>query len=186
VLDELHKYLYLVATASFDHIDSLHEHRIKKRSVIIAENPGLHLVWYHDTIFIKPIPPILLNFKIWKEFLLPEISSKVSGSEPQTGTGKLASYTSSDLNPLCKQALGFLRTYALLVRHTSDFEIAQKLGLIPSTVPYLQFQSFIKPFLSLPEDTVSARYHYGQLRLTRLIWALRILQPRSKKGGWPT
>ena len=34
--------------------------------MIVTEHPGLHLVWYYDTIFLKPIPPYLLSRAFWE------------------------------------------------------------------------------------------------------------------------
>jgi uncharacterized protein DUF6601 len=72
VLNEIWKYLYLVASSSFDDINSLREQRLMRRKIVITETPGLHLVWYYDTIFIKPIPRFLFNFTMWTDILLPE------------------------------------------------------------------------------------------------------------------
>jgi hypothetical protein len=186
VLDEMKDYLHFVATRSLYHVDPLHEQHIKKRNIVITENPGLHLVWYYDTIFIKPIPPILLNFTIWREFLLPPTSIKNNNQQKGESTpSQRKSYRINSLNNHCKSALGFLRTYALLVRYPSDFRIAQNLYLIPSDINYSEFRAFINPFMSLPHSAVSHRYEFGQMRLTRLNWAVRLLQPRSvSTGSW--
>lgn len=74
-------------------------------------------------------------------------------------------------------ALGFLRTYAHLIKHESDFRIAKGAHLLPEHVTYTTFQIFIEPFRHLTDEAVSPRYHYGQIRLTRLNWAIRIFRP---------
>jgi hypothetical protein len=180
VLNEIHQYLHLVASPSFDNIDTFHEQRIRRRTVVPAEDPGLHLVWSYETIFVKPIPPFLLNFTIWRQFLLPPFQENAENSHSGSASPtKRRSYPITSLSSHCKAALGFLRTYALLVRHESDFVVAQRANLVPREISYSQFQYFIKPFLSIPASAVTPRYHYGQIRLKRLNWAVRLLQPRS-------
>lgn len=184
VLNEIEKYLMYIASPSSADIESLHEQAIKSRYIVVAENCGLHLVWYYTTIFVKPIPPMLLNFTFWKECLLPQNGLDDSKSNPAASSAR-TSYSVESLSAHCKAALGFLRTYAVLVHHESDFLIAKDKHLIPDGITYSQFQAFIKPFLSIPEAAVTARYHYGQIRLTRLNWVVRFVQPRSHStGGW--
>ncbi|EGR50357.1 uncharacterized protein TRIREDRAFT_41607, partial [Trichoderma reesei QM6a] len=162
VLDEIQDYLHLIAPRLHTRIDSLHRYQIKKMRIVITEDPGLHLIWYYDTIFIKPIVPLFLSFIMWTD-----------------------RYSTATLSYQCQSALGFVRTYAFLVQHRSDFDIAQSLGLIPQDIDYSSFRAFIKPFRYLPVGAVSPRYEFGQMRLTRLNWAVRLLQPRSvATGGW--
>ncbi|KUM63505.1 hypothetical protein ACN42_g3592 [Penicillium freii] len=178
VLDELNGYLHFIAPRDYRRVHPLHEHLIRKRQIVVTENPGLHLIWHYDTIFIKPIPPFLLNFMMWRRFLLPPVKS-VDDSTQQS------SYPICDLQLPCKSALGFLRTYELLIRHPSDFNIAQTMNLIPQNISYFEFRAFIGPFHFLPDAAVAQRYYFGQMRLTRLNWAVRLLQPRMvRTGGW--
>ncbi|KAK0707008.1 hypothetical protein B0T26DRAFT_744075 [Lasiosphaeria miniovina] len=59
-------------------------------------------------------------------------------------------------------AVGFLRSYALL----------------------LQWSKFISHFRHLPDESVARRYRYGQLRLSRLNWAVRIFRPQHTRTVW--
>ena len=49
--------------------------------------------------------------------------------------------------------------------------------MIPKDITYQEFRRFILPFRSLPDEAVSPRYHFGQLRLTRLKYAVYLLRP---------
>lgn len=116
---------------------------------MVAENPQLHLIWFHDRIFIKPIPRYLLSHAFW-EYLQTE-------------------------DQLAKTAAGFLRTYSYLIRYESDFRLAssEELGLIPpddgaNPVTFERFAKFIRPFALLKDSNVNPRHHFGELRLTRL------------------
>jgi hypothetical protein len=74
-----------------------------------------------------------------------------------------------------------MRTYAYLIKFEIDFRKAQsaELGLIPTDdkvpITYERFAAFIAPFAELDDDRVKPRYHYGEMRLTRLNWFARFL-----------
>ncbi|EFX06519.1 hypothetical protein CMQ_6840 [Grosmannia clavigera kw1407] len=140
VLDKLHPHLDLFAKKSSSHIDPLHVHLYKGRAVTIVEQARLHLVWRSDTIYLKPLPTCLLSSDFWRDHLTPE-------------------------NPTRPQALGFMRTYAHLIRHRSDFLIAQKENLIPPSenLTYGEFKAFIRYFRSVSDDQVSLRWKFGQI-----------------------
>ena len=168
ILEDLFPRLWLVAAQSSKRIDAIHRQQVKGRRIVITEDPKLHLVWYSDVIYIKPIPQCLFNFEFWKGFLCTPPDAKVSNS---------ASH-------LTRSALGFLRTYAILIRHPSDLDLAIEHHLIPKNIQWVPFTKFISPFEHLDDDEVSSRYHFGQLRLTRLNWAIRLFRPRSSKDWW--
>jgi hypothetical protein len=133
----------------------LHHQAARGRNVIVTENPQLHLIWANDRIFIKPIPPYLLSFAFW-EFLQRK-------------------------DPLFRAAAGFLRSYSYLIRYETDFRLAfsDALSLIPTSgsntpITFEQFSRFIAPFSLLDDSAVNPRYHYGELRLSRLNTCTRL------------
>lgn len=151
ILDELSPHLWLVAAQMSQRVDALHIQKSKGRRVAITEDPKLHLVWYTDVIFIKPIPQCLLNYQFWTRYLC-----QPADSNPQEASTNIQS------------VLGFLRTYALLIRHPSDFHFAITSRLVPEDVNWNQFAQFIEGFRHIKDDQVSPRYCFGQLRLIRL------------------
>ena len=127
----------------------LHHQAARLRTITVAENPPLHLIWSYDRIFVKPIPRYLLSHAFWQ-------------------------YAQSN-EKLYQAAAGFLRTYSYLIRYETDFRLATNdaLGLIPSDdvehlITFERFAKFIAPFALLEDLSVNPRYHYGELRLTRL------------------
>jgi hypothetical protein len=142
-----------MTTPSSDNINALHRQRVKGREIIVTEEPRLHLVWIHNRIFIKPLPRYLLSYAFWKDFL----------DEPSDRLGE-------DKHSIRKAAAGFLRTYRYLIRHETDFNIAQQehLNLIPKDVDWPSFCRFTSDLSSIDDTAVSRRYYYGELRLTRL------------------
>ena len=144
--------LWIMSTYSSDNINALHRQRVKGREIIVTEEPRLHLVWIRNRIFIKPLPRYLLSHAFWELFL---------------GT-KLAElgYRRQRIN---RAALGFLRTYSHLIRRESDFVIAKQdqLRLVPSDIDWPRFCIFMSE-INIQDADVSERYHYGELRLSRL------------------
>ncbi|KAH8896533.1 hypothetical protein GQ53DRAFT_680186 [Thozetella sp. PMI_491] len=141
------KYVF-VQTPSYRHIMPLHHQKAHARDVVVNELPGLHLVWYYDRIFIKPIPAYFYSQAFW-DFL---------------GETAPEAY---------KAAVGFMRSYYYLIQYEIDFEQACKESLIPKKPDdkhptYEEYCEFIAPFKDVDDEFVCRRYHYGELRLTRI------------------
>lgn len=154
------KYIF-VQTPAYKHIMPLHHQKAHGRDIILNEHPGLHLVWYYDRIFIKPIPAYMYSRAFWDYI--------------------------SDADPKVYQAsLGFIRSYYYIIQFETDFEKACEIGLIPKkpTPPapatpggdatpkhptYEEFCAFMGSFVTDIKDTdVNYRFGYGELRLTRI------------------
>ena len=173
LLNELYPHLWLVAKKSGHHIDALHQQRIQRRNITIAEDPALHLIWYYDTLYLKPIPQCLFNHAFWEDYLLPS-KMECPGVPKDCNTGD---------SHIRRTALGYLRSYSFLIRHESDYLIAQRADLIPKDISYQDFKRYISPFRAILDEDVSPRYHFGQLRLTRLNLAVQFLRPPSARGA---
>lgn len=80
-----------------------------------------------------------------------------------------------------KAAFGYLRTYLCMIKYKSDLRIAQDLALclVPKEVTWHQFCQFIDHFKAIVDNEVSGRYHYGEIRLTRLNYYASVLLRRS-------
>jgi hypothetical protein len=173
ILDNMYPDLWFVGRQAFDNIDPLHRQRIKGRSVVPSEDSGLHMVWTENMIYLKPIPLCLLNHNFWTRYL----------AEPVVGGGPTS--IAQESKPSDRQiATGFLRSYAFLVRHRCDYEIAKTSLLIPGDFDWIQWSRFIHNFRFLDDARVAKRYHYGQLRLSRLNWAVRLLRPQQSPTWW--
>ena len=149
-LNQIHKHLWLAGLPTGAR--ALHRQKLMDREIVVTEQADLHLVWYRDRIFIKPLPTFLLRSSMWTEHLCqcPELYA---------------------------DACGFLLSYAWLVCHRSDFRIALELGLVPLEVKWEHWTAFMADVLSHIDPSavegVSARYEYGELRLSRLNWIHR-------------
>ncbi|KAI1483178.1 hypothetical protein F4774DRAFT_368464 [Daldinia eschscholtzii] len=119
------------------------------RTVVLTKALDMHLVWDSGKIFIKPLPRYLLEDEFWTKDL-PEY--------------------------IRKTALGFLHTYACLITHPADFQIALEQNLLPrdndgSDPEWADWRKVATEVLCI--DTtfqVHPRFRRGELRLDRLNW----------------
>ena len=126
----------------------LHYQRVLRREIVVVEQMDLHLVWTAGEIYVKPVPRFLLEPDFWRDHL---------AGPPE----------------LRRAALGFLFSYAALVRHESDFALAREKRLLPAGVRWADWRGFVAELLMRGAgdriyDRVDARFHYGELRLSRL------------------
>lgn len=170
-LNRMAPHLWLLATPSSTHISPLHAQVVRGRAVTISEDPELHLVWLDHRVFIKPIPKYLLSHAFWQYYLDPSVPGNATNDEK---------------GQLREAILGYMRSYFFLVRHESDYRMAAKHHLIPENVGFEEFMDFISGFGNVREAQVSPRYHYGELRLSRLnAWARILLrQSHFHKVAW--
>jgi hypothetical protein len=140
----------------------LHHQRLLGREIHVTEDPELHLVWWRNRIFVKPLPAFLLDPDFWREHLVDS-----AGWRGRRDAGQVS---------LEASARGMLFSYTALVAYESDFRIAREAGLISSAVTWTGWKALAAEFLgSHSYDRVSPRYWYGELRLSRLnrIYRLR-------------
>lgn len=152
-LESVASHLWILTTQSSANVSSLHRQKVKGRDIVVTEDPRLHLVWINDRIFIKPLPSYLLSHEFWDKHL-------ISSASPQ----------GSSQREIRKAALGYLRTYHYLIKHKSDLRIAQEehLQLVSPQVSWTDFCHFTSDLGRIRDADVSNRYHYGELRLSRL------------------
>lgn len=128
----------------------LHLQRVKLRDIVITELMDLHLVWSSKRIYIKPIPRFLLDHGFWEEHLCTN-------------------------HQLYECAMGFLRTYAALIEHESDYKIAKETNLLPEELSWSQWVLLVAELLNCPSlAVINKRYTYGELRLNRLNMIYRL------------
>ena len=163
-LDQMSERLWLMSTQSSANISPLNRQRVKGREIILTEEPKLHLVWFYDKIHIKPMPRYLLSRNFWQKHLL----------DPQQPFA-------STHNIILTSALGFLRSYAHLIRHESDLRIAKDktLALIPNFVSWEQWCLLRAKVLTVQDEEVSARFRFGEIRLTRLNFYCKFLLSKT-------
>lgn len=125
----------------------LHRQRLLQRAIDVTEDPNEHLVWYDHRILIKPLPEYLLDYDFWADELCRD-------------------------NGLHASACGLLLSYSWLIVSPSDLRVAIEAGLLPQATTWNLWASLISDFLGRLDTRklyqVDRRYHYGELRLSRL------------------
>lgn len=129
----------------------LHRLKMLGRKITVAEQADLHLVWSAENFFVKPLPDFLLDHSFWKEHICKDEHSQET----------------------YESARGFVLSYVWLIRHKSDFEIAKDEWLLPDDLSWSKWREFVDSVwdhfgdLSNPHS-ISKRYRYGELRISRL------------------
>lgn len=153
-LNDIHQHLWL---AGLPHgARPLHRQKLLGRNILVTEDPNEHLVWFEEQIYIKPLPDCLLDYNYWKDKLCSDAE-------------------------LRKSACGLLLSYAWLVVHKSDLDIAKEHGLLSKDIEWVNWVAFLDDFLDNIDlqtlGDVNKRYRYGELRLSRLNAIYRLLPP---------
>lgn len=112
----------------------------------------------NNCIFIKPIPPFLINYAFFASHISP--------------------------SPFLTSASGFLHTYTKLIEHHIDFKLSQDLGLLPAIITRRAWNRFrINLQNNIAQSSqVNKRYFYGELRLSRLNSAYRLYRKSWRSG----
>ncbi|EEY18518.1 conserved hypothetical protein [Verticillium alfalfae VaMs.102] len=154
-LDQMADKLWWMSRQNSQNISPLHRQAVKRRTIVVTEDPKLHLVWIHDRIFVKPLPRYLGDYGFWRDHICAK-----------DGTDK--------------QSVRVQRA-ALGVHPDTDFRIAKdpSLALIPEHVTWEHFCAFTGGLNSIEDREVSERYQYGEIRLTRLNFYAPFLLGRS-------
>jgi hypothetical protein len=162
-LDKIHSCLWLAGRPQ--PARPLHRHLMMGREIVITEQFDLHLAWRGSQIFLKPLPPYLLDPEFWETYLIQK--------DIDTKRKKQAAI-------LHGNACGFILSYTWLIRHPSDMRIARSNGLIPK-IKWQQWRKFVKEFLARVDpvalDKVNRRFHHGELRSARLNMIYRFYPP---------
>ncbi|WXC50982.1 hypothetical protein QX201_010687 [Fusarium graminearum] len=163
-LDRVANRLWWMSKQDNGNISPLHRQLVKRRTIVVTEDPKLHLVWIYDRIFIKPLPRYIGSYTFWQDHLC---AGEVGGGGRE--------------QRIRRAALGYLRTYYYLVKHESDLRIAQdpSLCLIPPDITWKQFCDFTSSLGDIADRDVSLRYTYGEIRLTRLNFYAPLLLRKS-------
>ncbi|KAG7002424.1 hypothetical protein G7Y79_00027g061160 [Physcia stellaris] len=198
-LNDIHQWLWIVGRPAPPR--PLYKQKALGRHIIVHEQADLHLVWDEQRIFLKPIPRFLLEPNVWRDILrckhgnesVPFHGHTEHLNEHQLKyerAGETARAEASDDNSgsclACQAralATGFLLSYTALISYEHDLHIAQDHDLVPTSITWPQWRQTVKSILasqsSLPSNSINPRYHYGELRLSRLnrIYTLTLRAP---------
>jgi hypothetical protein len=175
----VYKYLWFASDQAEPR--SLTAHKSLGRDIKPVEILDLHLVWDSSSVLIRPIPRYLLSPMFWGIYLYCRPSSSCTCYEQSKEAVEEKSKKSDNQCDRARRyhtALGFLRSYAALIRYESDFRIAEEAHLLPEGVTWTKWRMFVKQILDRENKCLSKRFRYGDLRLGGLntIYRFRYLQ----------
>ncbi|KAK6343989.1 hypothetical protein TWF696_007640 [Orbilia brochopaga] len=139
-----------------DNFSPLHHYKSLRRDILATEKTHLHLVWFDETIFVKPLPLYLLNPAFYYSHIRPHPT-------------------------FCPAARWLLYSYARLIAHPIDLLLAREHHLLPPDIEWNCWAPFAASLLEdISIDEFSGRFWYGALRLDRLnILCMLRMQPRG-------
>lgn len=144
-LNDVHKHLWLAGRPA--RARPLHHQLSLGRSVVLIERAELHLVWFDNTMYLKPLPEYLMDWHIWTDVLCKE-------------------------REIFENAGGMLLSYMWLICSQSDLKHAHDNGLLSKDVNWQRWTTFSKSVLGKIDHVhlhdINPRYLYGELRLARL------------------
>jgi uncharacterized protein DUF6601 len=137
---------------------ALHQQKMLRREIVPTQRADFHLVRTYCEIFIKPLPGYMLDSTFWNDHLLDDVR-------------------------LNHSATGYLLSWVWLIRHEIDLNLAHELKLVPNGLHWEEWVHFVES-MSLNFDfnkstSISKRYHYGELRMSRLNQIYRLRSPLS-------
>lgn len=142
-LNALHRHLWWAGRPG--NIRPLHQQAALNRNIVASERSFLHLLWYQDKIYIKPLPAYLLSATFFAEYI-------DNSPDPE----------------LRRLALGFLRSYAYLIQYPIDLKLAKEKFLVPEDLEWYTWSDLAAHILRVPDSEINKRYYYGELRLSRI------------------
>ncbi|KAI1117158.1 hypothetical protein F5Y14DRAFT_405044 [Nemania sp. NC0429] len=135
------------------------------RQIVVDERMDHHLVWDNSgRIFIRPMPPFLLDCDVWDNFLACSDINCTCGTDCPPGC----------MQDSRKIARGFLYTYSCLVSSRTDFFLANEHHLLPQgpreeKMTWDNWKVMAREILeSCDRDQLHPRFQRGELRLSRL------------------
>jgi uncharacterized membrane protein len=125
----------------------LHRYKMYGYELLGTQQMDLHLLHYSNRLLIKPLPEYLLDTAFWKEHLCTD-------------------------KTLHESATGWVLSYAWLVTSPLDLKIAHDNALLPAAITWTWWKMFVTDFLNNVNmntlHQVNQRYHFGDLRLSRI------------------
>lgn len=142
-LNNIHDYLWIAGRK--ENINPIHKQICMRRDILIVEDISLHMIWYDNIIYLKPLKKIIID-----EYL--NMNDKFKNN-----------------NDFLLCINGFLKSYIKLIKTKSDFIIAYEKKLIDEDITWNLWKVFYSNFIiNLNNINCNKRYEYGELRLYRL------------------
>ncbi|KAF1927284.1 uncharacterized protein M421DRAFT_45562, partial [Didymella exigua CBS 183.55] len=144
-LNDIHAHLWMAGRPM--RARPLHRYKMYGYEVLGTQQMDLHLLRFSNKLLVKPLPEYLLDASFWKERLCVD-------------------------KELHESATGWLLSYVWLIVSPLDLKLAHDNLLIPAAVTWQWWRAFVTSFVDRVDINtlyqVNKRYHFGDLRLSRI------------------
>lgn len=166
-LNHIHQYLWLAGRPMPP--KPLNYQLATSRQIVADQRIDMHLVWESSQrLHIKPLPRYLLDADFWVEHLMTCDGPCCANTQGNHVASDPATKCTQDIY---KCALGFLYSYASIVRFECDLSIAHDHHLLPRDITWENWLRLTHQLLdsgATNPDNINPRYLYGELRLSQL------------------
>lgn len=145
-LNKIHTHLWMAGRPM--RARPLHRYKnVYGYEVLATQQMDLHLLRFSNKLFVKPLPEYILDTSFWEEHLCAD-------------------------GLLWESATGWLLSYIWLITSPIDLKLAHDNALLPAAITWGWWKGFATDFLdNVNMNTlhqVNKRYHFGDLRLSRI------------------
>lgn len=153
-LNDIHKHLWMAGRPM--RARPLHRYKMYSYEVLGTQQMDLHLLRFSNKVLVKPLPEYLLDASFWEQYLC--------------GAGD---------EELWHSAAGWLLSYVWLIVSPLDLKLAHDNMLVPAAINWQWWKAFVASFVANVDINtlyqVNKRYHFGDLRLSRINTIYRVL-----------
>ncbi|KAF9691598.1 hypothetical protein EKO04_010206 [Ascochyta lentis] len=144
-LNRIHTHLWMAGRPM--RARPLHRYHMYGYEVLGTQQMDLHLLRFSNKLLVKPLPEYLVSTSFWERHLC-------------TNTA------------LWESATGWLLSYVWLITSPLDLKLAHDNALLPAAITWPWWKAFVADFLTIVDINtlhhVNKRYHFGDLRLSRI------------------
>ncbi|KAF2629437.1 hypothetical protein BU25DRAFT_457099 [Macroventuria anomochaeta] len=144
-LNKIHTHLWMAGRPM--RARTLHRYKMYGYELLGTQQMDLHLLRFSNKVLVKPLPEYLLDASFWEQYL-------------------------SANKALRESATGWLLSYVWLVTSPLDLKLAHENALLPAAVTWTWWKAFVTDFVNNIDintlHQVNKRYHFGDLRLSRI------------------
>ena len=176
-LEVIEKYLWLAGRPM--PARPLHAQLSMNRSIMLAEQLDMHLLWQDQRVFLKPLPRYLLRVSFWQDHLVCPSTCSCRGHDGAKGGSPC---TTTRLRSI---AFGFLLSWISLIQYESDLHIAQAAHVVPMDLSWPFWHSLVLQLIDFHDHPgLHHRWSYGELRMHRINLIYRLAPGGSLMRGY--
>ncbi|KZM21242.1 uncharacterized protein EKO05_0011542 [Ascochyta rabiei] len=125
----------------------LHRYNMYGYEVLGTQQMDLHLLRFSNKLLVKPLPEYLVSTSFWEQYVCAD-------------------------EALWESATGWLLSYVWLITSPLDLKLAHDNALLPAAITWPWWKALVADFHSNVDintlHQVNQRYHFGDLRLSRI------------------